>query len=525
MVPRQHESVLSVPPYRDLGELAHSNVRRLAETKLDFHGVSLQQLRRQTQSEILREASTYTSSLVGESVSSAGQHPLIVTGHQPELFHAGVWAKNFAVAGLAGSSNGCALNLIIDNDTVTSTRIRVPVGTRQSPLIELVPFDVPQPQQPWEEALIADRSCFQAFGEQIQSRIQSAWNYEPLVTAAWPAAVRQAEISPRLSDCLTAARVFAERRYGIRNLEVPMSRVCGTHAFGQFAAYLLVRLPKFHQLYNDAVRQYRAAHRLRSTTHPVPELVAEGEWLEAPFWIWRRGDQRRERPFARQVGPNLELRGARGDSIRLPLTLDSSLDPAAAALVELNCQGIRFRTRALTTTLFARLFLADLFIHGIGGAKYDAMTDLICEQFYGLMAPPFGTVSATVHLPLSEPYPFSINDLRESGHRIRDLRYNPERYLSVCGPRAVALKAEKEAILEEIRTGHERPSRLQHRRLGEINTELFQHLEPIRRDLDAARAELRWQLQANSVLQDREFSWCLHPDDRLISFYRREFPQ
>ena len=44
-------------------------------------------------------------------------------------------------------------------------------------------------------------------------------------------------------------------------------------------------------------------------------------------------------------------------------------------LAELSSRGIKLRTRALTTTLFARLVLSDMFLHGIGGAKYDQVTD------------------------------------------------------------------------------------------------------------------------------------------------------
>ena len=38
--------------------------------------------------------------------------------------------------------------------------------------------------------------------------------------------------------------------------------------------------------------------------------------------------------------------------------------------------GVKIRPRAILTTLYSRLFLSDLFIHGIGGAKYDAWTKL-----------------------------------------------------------------------------------------------------------------------------------------------------
>ncbi len=51
---------------------------------------------------------------------------MVVTGHQPELFHPGVWVKNFAVAGLARQSGAVGLNLIVDNDIPKGPSIRVP---------------------------------------------------------------------------------------------------------------------------------------------------------------------------------------------------------------------------------------------------------------------------------------------------------------------------------------------------------------------------------------------------------------
>ena len=67
--------------------------------------------------------------------------PLIVTGHQPELFHPGVWIKNFAAASIAGASGGVGLNLIVDNDIPKSTSIVVPAVNRQGIRLARVEFD------------------------------------------------------------------------------------------------------------------------------------------------------------------------------------------------------------------------------------------------------------------------------------------------------------------------------------------------------------------------------------------------
>src|SRR5262249_2863990 len=48
-----------------------------------------------------------------------------------------------------------------------------------------------------------------------------------------------------------------------------------------------------------------------------------------------------------------------------------------------------------------RLFLADLFVHGIGGGKYDEITDELVRRFYGGEPPDFLVLSATLWLPVA----------------------------------------------------------------------------------------------------------------------------
>ncbi|MGL4420684.1 MAG: hypothetical protein ACRCZF_08475, partial [Gemmataceae bacterium] len=78
----------------------------------------------------------------------------IVTGHQPELSHPGVWAKNFAAAGLARRANGYVLNLIVDSDTVKNASVRVP-GRNATGRVDLVnvPWDQVR-EEPYENRLL-----------------------------------------------------------------------------------------------------------------------------------------------------------------------------------------------------------------------------------------------------------------------------------------------------------------------------------------------------------------------------------
>jgi len=511
-VPRENRTRLEVPSAGELPELLRQNRVALDADVPCLDGSSLRSLREECRREVLQQAQSYTRQLTGADGPAAGVGPLVVTGHQPELFHAGVWAKNFAVARVARRSGGVALNLMIDSDTADRREILIPTGSRTHPRMTFAAFDAFSPQQPWEDARIEDRSCFRSFGERVARSLRDDWGFVPLAASVWETALTTATSSGSLVDGLAAARRQAELQCGINNLELPWSRVCQTRVFCQFAAFLMSDLPRFHAEYNSAVRDYRFVHRIRSSTHPVPDLGVEGDWYEAPFWIWRGGTHRRERPFVRAVTGEWELRSRDEIVARLPRHGDG----ATSGLQELSKGPWRLRTRALTTTLFARVFLADLFVHGIGGAKYDAMTDRLCERVLGLTPPPFATVSAALHLPLGEPFGVTRQSLRQVDRAIRDFQFNPERSGAVVPDSARERIAQKERVLAGL--SGRRPTPAEHRHLETLRTELARQFETRHRELRALRARLQEEWAANQILKSREFAWCLHPQESIVSF-------
>ena len=377
--------------------------------------------------------------------------------------------------------------------------------------------------QPWEEATIRDLELFKKFGQSIRDFMEQNWKITPLAATAWDAAIRHRTVSDRLCDCFTALRATVERSWGQQNLELPMSRVCETDAFRWFFAHLMVRLPELHSIYNSTVANYRRTYRLRSRTQPVPNLDSVDDWYEAPFWVWRRGDSHRGRLFCRRVADICELRDESEVFLRLPVTNSGSLQGAVDLLAGLAEQGIRLRTRALTTTLYSRLCLADLFLHGIGGAKYDEMTDRLCEGLFGIKSPQFMTVSATLHLPLGGAFDTTESQLREIQHRIRDVRYNPDRHLEHSVGLS-SLIAEKNELIEAARQRRQdkdvrgKLSAAQHRRLSEIRKILLSSIGSVLARYEADRDRIQARLSANALIRNREFSFVLYPEALLREF-------
>ncbi len=520
-VPRTDGAWLQRPSASVAAELVRSNRQALAGVELDIQGCSLSRLRAWTRETVSQAAMTYTGSWATQTSQPATTGSWIVGGHQPALFHPGVWAKNFAMGRLARQLSGVSLNLVVDNDTLASQSIKVPVGTVADPRTIQVPFDSTQSQQPWEDVTVQDPSLFKSFADRVSQNLRG-WNYSPLINEFWPDVIAGTSMTGRVADGFTSARNRWERKWGLENLELPLSRLCQLPPFLWFVTHLLVHLPRFWSIYNESVRDYRRQNGIHGTSHPVPELTQIGDWQEAPFWVWRAGDRRRSRLFARQRNGSIELAVDGKESLgELPLTPETDAQRAVTRLQELQSAGLHLRTRALTTTLFSRVCLADLFVHGIGGAKYDEITDRLIAEFWGLPVPTYWTVSGTLQLPLG-CHPATTTDLEGCQRSLWDLRWNPTRAL------ADLQTPEVRRLCEEFHQILNHPAldmatrRTRHVELSRIKTALRPWTREHLQSAQARMIEISQQLAANRVLQDREYSYVLYPTDKLRRFLTTE---
>ncbi len=522
-VPRTDGAWLQRPSASAAAEMVRANQRALTASELDIQGCSLAKLRAWTRAEVWQAARTYTSNWAALPSNYSESSPWIVGGHQPALFHPGVWAKNFALGRLAESLSGISLNLVVDNDTLTTQSIKVPVGTLSDPRTIQLPFDSTQSQQPWEDVTVQDQSLFGSFADRVSQNLLG-WNYEPLVNEFWPDVIEGTGVTGRVADGFTSARNRWERKWGLENLELPLSRLCQLPPFLWLAAHLLAHLPRFWEIYNQSVRGYRRRNGVHSTSHPVPELTQLGDWLEAPFWVWRAGDRRRSRLFARRRNGSIELSVDGTESLgELPLTPDGDAQRAVTCLQELQAAGLHLRTRALTTTLFSRVCLADLFVHGIGGAKYDEITDQLISEFWGLPVPAYWTVSGTLQLPLGG-HAVNAADLEQCQRRLWDLRWNPARALAdLENPEVERLRDEFQQILNQPALKLNRSERkTRHSELSRIKTALQPWAQGQEDRAQSRLEEVSGQLAANQILQDREYSYVLYPINKLETFLTNE---
>ena len=222
----------------------------------------------------------------------ASHVPLIVTGHQPELFHPGVWVKNFAASAIARSCGGIALNLIVDNDIPKDSSIRVPTLRDGRVRTVAVEFDEWQGEIPYEDWKVRHESSFAAFPERVHEALNGLIA-DPLLDDFWPRVIRRRGEVDAVGLRFSLARREIEAAWGVTNLELPLGLLCQTDSFLWFASHLIAQLPRYQQIHNACLAEYRAAHHIRSRHHPVAALTGQDEWLEAPFWAWRAAQPRR----------------------------------------------------------------------------------------------------------------------------------------------------------------------------------------------------------------------------------------
>ena len=532
--PRANGGVLIDPDWSAIPEFIEVNrAAASAYGSVAIAGETLSSLAAAARARLLTEAFDYTSTYRIASRPSGDR--LLLAGHQPELFHVGVWMKNFALGRLARETGATAVNLVIDGDTLKSPSIRVPAGTLEEPRAESVPFDAATDEIPWEERRVVDRALFKSFGRRAAETIRP-FIAEPLLNRIWPKIIEATKCTGRTGLGIAQARHALEGEWGLDTLEFPQSRLCDSLEFRRFAWHLLSELPRFVEIHNRTLVEYRKQENIRSTHHPVPALETSGEWLEAPLWLWTSDAPQRRRPLVRRVGTEIEITDRANVTFCLPLSGGDAPHKAVEILAEQAKRGVKIRSRALITTMYARLVLSDLFIHGIGGGKYDELTDLLISRFFEVEPPGYVVATATRRLPLYGSNGCSIHhqwpdedsfDEALVRRNLWELKYHPERSIDLgaiptgeAAARAAKLIAAKQALtaVEVAPLPPGASARERCHTIRALNDALQEFVAP-QLDIWKARQGVAQQNErSKAILASREYSAFLFPEDDVRNF-------
>jgi len=341
---------------------------------------------------------------------------------------------------------------------------------------------------------------------------------QPCVDRLWYHARAAIERCGVAGCAMAQARHGLEGELGLQTLELPLGVVCRTTAFAEFVLSILSELPRFHRCYNGAANQYRRDHGIRSTAHPVPNLDEQDGWFEAPLWVYGNKSPARRPVWVRLRDDQLVI----SDRVEREIEIDIRFPKLAAEkLSSMITPEFKLRPRALLTTMYARLILSDLFMHGIGGAKYDQLGDRIIHSFFMVDPPEFMVMSATVKLPNDRDSDHSTR-VCQLKRELRDTQFQPERFANVADLDP-GLLARKRHLLENQPPPGARGE--WHREITVITRTLSDCLEDERSRIAAELANARWQASSEAVLSSREHPFCVFSLQHLQNTFSKLLDQ
>ncbi|HHT9108282.1 MAG TPA: hypothetical protein ACFYD9_06490 [Candidatus Wunengus sp. YC64] len=556
-VPKNNREVFLYPALDRIPELVLENRRKISGYKFEINGIPFQVLRDKTRMEVLRQAVCYTNgikSLIRKDPSGQRRYdrtgmqkdtslqaaqdklcineltldyetikniPIIQTGHEPIMYHPGIWIKNHLTQYLVRKLSGIGVNMIVDNDACNMGFMYVPILSEKTASVGKVALVRNKDHVAYEEIVFDDFGIILQFKEEVIGLLSKNILREDIKTTIEDMQDMFGQFINRIGEyyqqgcrdmagLLTAARRSLEEDFGIENLEAPVSWMCDTDGFYHFLLHILYEAERFVKIYNEKLAEYRRIHKIRSKANPLPDLKVLMDSIEIPFWVWKAEGQR-AKCYVMSEGDDIKITD--GAEVLVTLKKGDDMNNNITRLKTLLEIGIKIRPRAITTTMFSRLFFSDVFIHGIGGAKYDTITDEIIKEFFGIDPPGFVTVSATLYLPL-DAYDFDERELYDIQRNVDDMSYNPERYApqkTRNEPEFMNRVKEKQELLKMMAVGNADEKGRYFRQIKELNKLMLTQINPERKKKQMEANIVRDKLAYNEVVKFREFPVCLYP--------------
>ncbi len=504
VLPDGHGETLVSPPLARWAEVAAGNSAAALGWDLRMAGMRASDLRSLARAEALSVASAATARMGLDEAPAEAHQTIVMTGHQPVLYHPGVWAKVFLARRFAADNDAVAIDLVVDSDGFDSVHCDLPCMRPAAERCRAY-LAVGEPEGCFAYAPVPDAESLSAF---------RAAGRDALATLSAPALGRHfacfcdrldlaARTADNLAELVTTARRLYEGAEGRGLLELPVTEQSGGEAFLRFFAHVAARAGHFAAVHNEELARFRAARGIRSSAQPFAELPTGSDGVEVPFWWIRDG---RRRPLFVISEGEIELRAqgvgtvARGNS---PSELMASVAAAEGTLAP----------KAVALTMFERLFVADLFVHGVGGGRYDEVTDGVIRGFFEVEPPRFVVASMSMYLPLGARF-VDAGEVEAAERRVNGLEHNPDRFvedaaLSAEDRRAArALVGEKRGLVEAI-AAPDADRKALGGRIRQVNGELRRLLADQIEQAREARERVLAARAAADVLTDRSYPFCL----------------
>jgi hypothetical protein len=468
--------------------------------------------------ELLRIARNYTQRAVDVIGADDDPENVIATGHQAAWHHCGIWAKSSAVCEFARAAAGNGLHLVLDHDICDTAMVvpkRDPDRSWYSEKIEIEPeqkavaLEARRPPQEDRIRTFVDavaRICPGQFCNDIWSECVAA-------------NANKISCFNSIADVITYFESVLNAALGLNMMYLPVSKLSESDAFIDFVISIMLDATGFAAAYNDAVTKQTNALRVNQRDIVQRLKLDKTTCLtELPLWLHLPDGKRTSLYVVSKTTDRIRI-----GTVSTPLgELDSTCPSGNADQLKsmLQQSGYGLRPKAVSLTLFVRLYLADWFVHGVGGSLYESVTDHMIENYYRMRSLWFGTATCTMTLPLANTSASATGNLSKLKHELHNIRHNPEKYIDES---ALA----EESVVSLLRVKRERIAQTKDRSVAagvrksawssllRINEKLLEYA----RDAATMMEKKIVELERNKISQEtcncREYFFGLFPENEL----------
>jgi hypothetical protein len=336
-----------------------------------------------------------------EPLSDDDRNGIVMAGHQPVVFHPGLFFKTELLSRLARDTSAFGIHVVIDTDEGSACEVSWPRVEGEQLIVRRAA--IADAEERFTGTSAGDPILYSSqrikAREEIKGIFDEMWSDLSASGLADQAerARRIGEMYQRLAGCSLAAansitRWSVERR-GYR--EVLLSTLLKDTSLRDVLRELTRDAERLYRSYNESLERYRREHSIKNAANPFPNLKTENGSYELPLWVV-------------------------GDKGRKPLWSDTV---ESAQLPD----GSYLATRGSITTMLLRAYCSDLFIHGLGGGKYDRFVTMFATEYLEVELPAFVVASRTQVLDKSRVT--RLSDAVARARSIKEIVSQTERYL------------------------------------------------------------------------------------------------
>ena len=306
---------------------------------------------------------------------------------------------------------------------------------------------------------------------------------------------------------------------GLNIIYLPVSKLSESDAFNNFVISIILNAASFVAIYNAAVTKQIKELKINQRDS-VPHLKLDNTTglVELPFWLLLPNGTRTSLYVVSKTTGTIRIGTASTELGNLDSTyLSGKAEQLRIMLRQLN---YRLRPKAVSLTLFVRLFLADWFVHGIGGSLYESVTNHMIENYYKIGPLRFGVATLTMTLPLSNNLTFPEKHISQLKHELHNIKHNPEKYIDDSILEEEPVASLFQAKREEIVRAKDRSLPSNERKaawnlLSRINESLSEYTREDTKALETRIRELEKNMISQEVRNDRKYFLGLFSEKKL----------